>query len=307
MYQKYQQSDALLGIIFVLIHAAAVSATYILSKNLAAVIHPEQVAFLYKFGVLVTVIPWCFKCGLKYAMFTKKIWLHFVRAAFSIVANIFFVYGLKEMPTMDAAAMTFLEPIPVFLIGALYFKESMTLSKMILIVCGVVGVFFVIRPGFEEFNKGYIFLLCALGLWGFNNISIKILGKTEKTITQLVYNTLFGSILSLPLAMRYSWALLNVVHIKYVAILTILHLIHIITFFRAFKFADVSTIMPFDYSRLVFSGIFAYIIFDEIPTMSSLIGYIIIMGGSLYVIFDETKKIGKYSATKAVLESENRI
>ncbi|CAL7963230.1 S-adenosylmethionine uptake transporter [Alphaproteobacteria bacterium] len=293
MYRKRaarSRSNTLFGIILTLMHAASLAVIYVVTKQLVSVIAAEQVAFLYKFSVLIAIIPWCLKCGIKKVLHTKRIGLHFARGVFSIIANICFVFALKAIPTADAAVITFLEPLPTLLIGILYFKESITASKIVSVACGIVGALFVIQPGFNAFNSSYVFLLFALICWAINNSVIKILGDTEKTTTQLFYTTFFGSILSLPLTFRYSWDALNVIHFKHVVVLAVFHLIHVIAFFRAFKFADVSTIMPFDYTRLIFSGIFGYFILGEVPVGAKLLGYIFIVSGSLYLIYGETKK-----------------
>ena len=62
--KKYLQPSQLsMGIILMIIHAIALSSVYIIGKTLGKVISSDQIAFLYKAGVLVYTIPLMLKGG----------------------------------------------------------------------------------------------------------------------------------------------------------------------------------------------------------------------------------------------------
>ena len=138
-----------------------------------------------------------------------------------------------------------------------------------------------------------------------NCLVIKILGATERTKAQLFYVMLFSSVFSLPLAL-YEWRPVELPHTKDILGLALCYLIHYVAFFKAFKYADMSTVMPFDYCRLIFTGILGYFLLQEIPDRYSIFGYILIIFGGLFSIHYETRrKYKKLTAAKKVeLESE---
>lgn len=280
------------GILMMLIHALAFAIIYSLKKKITADLPPIQIAFLYKLFVLLMVLPWCLVGGVKKHLSTKKIGIHASRGAFSIMGTVCFLYGLKYIPATDAAAITFLENVIVVLIGLLYFKEKFNYSKFILVLLGVIGAFFIIQPGFHEFNDKYIYLFFALMFWSFNNISIKVLGKTERSRAQVFYVAMFSCMLTLPLALR-EWEPLNFIHFKYLILISLLYLAHLVAIFKAFKFADFSVVMPFDYSRLVFTGILGYLFLGETPDVFKLVGYACIIIGGLVMIEYETRQSRK--------------
>jgi drug/metabolite transporter (DMT)-like permease len=286
---KKPMSNALLGSILMIIHALSMSIVYITGKQLGKVISGDQIAFLYKFGVLICTIPLVLKGGVTKVLQTKKIKLHLIRAVFSLLATICFYRGLLRVPALDATAITFIEPIIGLLVGVIYFKESISTLKVILVGFCMVGVLFIFKPGFD-FNRYYFFLIGALVFWAMNNLAIKILGKTEKTITTLFYVSLFSTIFALPIAMRHSWSGFQIGYMKHVVIMTISHMIHMICFFRALKVADMSAVMPFDYTRLFFTGVLAYTFLGEVPNQLSIIGYIFIACSGICLIIYETRK-----------------
>lgn len=293
----------LAGILLMMLHAISTSALYILAKELMIGLHPGQVAFLYKFSVLLLIIPWCMQGGFKKNIKTKKLGMHITRGTFSTMGSLCFFYGLQKLPPSDASAITYLEQVIILCIGILYFKEQITLSKIIIILCGFTGALFVIKPGFEDFNIHYIYLFFALLFWAINNISIKVLGRTERTKAQLFYVMICGSVFSFPLALE-DWQPIYLSQVKYIVLLAMLHLIHVASFFKALKFSEISIVMPFDYLRILFTGLFGYIILNEVPDYMSIIGYAIIMFGGIYLLQDEGRK-KKFSLIQKTNEPES--
>ncbi|MDZ5761310.1 DMT family transporter [Lyticum sinuosum] len=277
------------GIILMIIHAIAMSILYVISKKLTKIISPEQVAFLYKLGVFVIAFPWYLAKGLYQTIKTNVIHWHFARGGFSLLATIFFYKAIQSIKVADAAAITYLENILVMLVGVFFFKEKFSLSKIIIAICGITGALLIIKPGFESFSSSYIYIMYSLVFWMCNNIVVKVLGKTEKTHTQLFYSSLFGSILAIPMIIGKNWNGIELwYNFQYIPALAVLHAIHVIAFFRSFKAAEISTVMPFDYSRLIFTGILGYCLFNEKPDAISLLGYFIICFGGIYSVYNET-------------------
>lgn len=286
---KFKLSKPVTGILLMLLHAASMSILYILSKNLTQVIHPFQVAFLYKFTILLAITPWCFWGDYKKTMRTKKIGMHVARGTFSLLGTVCFFIAVSHLPVSNAAAITYLDHILVILIGILYFKEKLTKPKLFLILFSTIGAMLIVKPGLVDFNKYYAYLFLALGFWAMNCTVIKILGITERTKAQLFYMMLFSSMFSLPFAL-YEWKTLELWHFKYIFGIALCYLIHSIAFFKAFKYADMTMVMPFDYTRLVFTGILGYTFLTEIPDGFSLVGYVLIIIGGMISIFYETRK-----------------
>ena len=173
-------SNLVIGILFMMTHVVCMSILAVIGKKLLKQsFNPNQVAFLYKISVLIWILPFCLKKGLK-SFAIKRVKLTFVRSAYSVAAQVCFYSALVHVKVIDARAISYLEQGIIVAIGVLYFKESISFAKITLIVCGIVGALLVIKPGFSDFNVGYLYLFGALALWALNNTTIKILGKTEK-------------------------------------------------------------------------------------------------------------------------------
>lgn len=286
---KSKMSKKNYGILMMILHALAFAVIYNIKKTISTDLHPTQIAFMYKFFVLLLILPWCLIGGVKRHLKTKKIGIHASRGAFSIMGTVCFLYALQYIPTTDAAAITFLENVIIVLIGLFYFKEKLNYSKFLLIAFGITGAFLIMKPpSLSEFNSNYIFLFLALMFWAFNNISIKVLGKTERSRAQIFYVALFSCMLTLPLAIA-NWVPMQMIHYQYLLMIAVLYLIHLLAIFKAFKFADFSVVMPFDYTRLVFTGILSYMFLNEVPGPTKIIGYACIISGGLIMLGYEAR------------------
>jgi drug/metabolite transporter (DMT)-like permease len=58
---------------------------------------------------------------------------------------------------------------------------------------------------------------------------------------------------------------------------------------RALKVGEATAVSPFDYMRLIFSGILAYFLFAEVPTLTMVCGALIIVSSIFYILHREAK------------------
>ena len=286
------------------LHAISMAALYIITKKITTDLHSAHIAFLYKLMILICIFPWCLHGGLRKNLKTKRISMHVARGTFSLLGTLCFFTAMEELSPSNVAAIGYLDHIVLILIGVTYFKEKLTNSKIICILTSFAGAFLIIKPWIDDINYHYIYLFLAVIFWSINSTIIKILGSTEKTKAQLFYVMFFSALFSFPLALQ-EWRPLDWVHFKYLVGLAVCYLIHSIAFFKAFKYADVSMVLPFDYTRLVFTGIFGMLFLDQIPDNYALAGYALICLGGIYAILGETKKTNVSSdAKKFELESK---
>jgi drug/metabolite transporter (DMT)-like permease len=332
-----QEHHNLWGILFMLLNAVAIAVLYAAIKTLTKDMSSSLVVFLYKFSILVLIIPWCLHGGIK-SLKTTRIWLHFSRGCLSICGSLCLFFAIKYIELVDITAIGYMEQVILVIVGILYFKEKATSTKIATIILSFIGAMLVVYPEVivlneynlpvlhavdmsREFNKYYIFVFLSIAFWATNCTVIKVLGRTEKTKVQLFYVMLISCIVAYPLAfmhwqpttalgldikfpdrhLDFSELGLQAKHIPTLALLALCYFIHSIAFFKALKYAELSTVIPFDYSRLVFAGILGFMFFGEIPKDGSYVGYLLIVGAGVYLIRAESKRRRK---KKEQLEKE---
>lgn len=258
-------------------------------------------------------------------MKTSHLGLHFIRAFFSICGSLCIFYAIKHIALADISAIQYLEHILVLMIGIVYFGEKTSKTKVLVIILSFIGALIVIRPDLLEYAMGqrqsidssssvnpyFLFVLAAITFWALNNTMVKVLGRTEKTNTQVFYTTLFSCILSFPVAfmqwegagsflgldimlpyrlLTWQETNLNINHVLPLFALGLLYFLHSISHFKALKSADLSLLVPLEYTRLIFYGILGYIFLGEEPTSVKIIGYGFIIGAGLFLILSERRR-----------------
>lgn len=319
---QHSQYRNIYGIILMLTHSLAASMLYAVNKYLTEFVSSNQMVFLYKFIVLIGIIPWILHGGLN-CIKTKKLKLHLLRGFVSTIAALCFFYGLSKVDIASATALNKMEPVLLMIIGVLYFREKFSISKAATVIVSFIGMLFIMYPivtyddsgvhfiqlGKDAFevNYNYLIILCAVLLWTINSSVVKVLGKTESNRTQLFYVSLFSVLISFPTAM-FTWSIqsfagaeilwinevspfsgINSQVLFLLLIVAIMHFVHVTCYFQSLKVGEMSVVIPFDYSRLIIGGILGYLFFASVPSLSSMLGYALILGAGIYLLRIQSK------------------
>ncbi len=328
-------SNAIYGILFMLINTVSLSVLDISAKVLRSEFSSSLIVFIYKFSLFIIILPWVLIEGTK-RIRTKKLPFHVLRSLFGTAGVICFVHGLRYVNMADAAALENIQYIMVACIGLIFFHEKLTKTKLAAIVLGFVGAIIVVKPGFisqifehtslttkSEQESNYIFILLAISFWSVNTILVKILGNTEHNKTQMFYLLMFASLWSFPAAFIHwekieifsamiplspSWLNISNIafstkHLMLLALMGLCYFIHGIAYFNALK-TDLSIVIPFRYTKLIFSALLGYLFFGEIENSYSYIGYFLIISASFILVRYEIRR--KKKLKKVVVNTDDK-
>lgn len=109
-----------------------------------------------------------------------------------------------------------------------------------------------------------------LGVLGF--LMVGVLGGIDLTIEESTHHLFLG------------WGSLSPSDLGLIAVLGVMLVAISISLAFAYRSAPPAVISGFDYSYLVFSGLFGFILFNEIPTASSIAGMLMITGAGLAML-----------------------
>lgn len=311
---KLSHYSYLHGIAFMLINTMCLTGIDALIKILTSSLTPSLIVFLYKATSLLIALPWLFSKGIT-VLKTNKLIFHIFRSIFSVAGSICFFNGLQYVNMADAAALENIQYLIISIIGMLFFNEECTKERIIAVIVGLLGAFIIINPdilsieqSYSYYNSGHIYILAAMCFWALNTITVKVLGITENNKTQMFYLLLFsttiagcsafvkfsttqvfGLNLSVPALISFPEAIIEWWHIKFLIVLALFYFIHGIAYFNALK-SDLSIVVPFRYTKLIFSGILSYLLFADLPEYKSYIGYVLIITASFILLYSEAKK-----------------
>jgi drug/metabolite transporter (DMT)-like permease len=285
------------GILWMIFHCLLISIMAAIVRLLSHKYHVFEIVFFYNFFSFLLLCCHLVLFNKKNVVKTSFLKLHFNRSFLGFISLTMYFYAFTIVPLTEARAIALTGPLVTSLFAIIFLKEQVGLHRVSALVIGFLGALIILRPGTSNFSYVYLMVLGSVGMWAIIDIIIKIMTKTESTLTQTFYLSGLMSLFSLPGAI-YFWQT-PVLLIEWVAFaaLGLIFLINIVAVFKAYKYADISTVMPFDFSGMVFTSIIAYFLFQESLALNTLLGSVIIVSSSLYIIKREYIRSKQHKST----------
>lgn len=220
---------------------------------------------------------------------TARISGHFWRASMGIIAMELWFYAVSLMPLTLATALSFTTPIFSTIIAILFLGERAGLRRWGAIGIGFIGMLIILRPGVGDISPDAIFVLASSLAMAVTGVLVKTLTRTEAPETIVFYMALF----MIPWSLLPAWGHMQAVSLWDAWLILLIGVFsttaHLLMT-RAYMRADMVVLMPFDFSRLVFTAAMAYALFGETMDMPTLIGAVIIVSSTVYIAHREAQK-----------------
>lgn len=218
---------------------------------------------------------------------TRHFGAHVSRTVVGLVGMVFTFGAVILLPLAEATTLQFTVPIFATILGALVLKEPTGWHRWGAVLAGFAGVVIVAQPGSGNFPLvGALVGLTSALLIAIVAILLRQIGRTESASTTVFW----FSVLSLPpLGLVYlfnlqahdplTWALLGGIGLVGGA--------GQLALTASVRFAPVSTVVPMDYSSLIWGVMFGWLLFGALPGPMTWIGAPIIIGSGLYIVYRE--------------------
>jgi len=246
-----------------------------------------EVIFFRAFsGILVSFVL-IFIFGWK-SLKTKKPIRHFVRAFSAVGCVIFYFFGLKFLLLSENIAIVHSAPIFAALLAVPILGERLGIHRITAIVIGFIGVIIIVKPGTDVFKLVSILPLISALFMASVYLSTRSLMNTDSSIAIIFYYSLALLITSI-VFFPSDFAMPNIVQLIPLMSLGVMGSLGHYFMSQAAKNAEVVVISPFEYSSFIFVGIMGYIFYNEVPSISIIIGGILIILGGVYIAYREQK------------------
>ena len=263
------------------------AAMSLLIRHVSAELHALEIVFFRNALAVVWMAPWLMRVGVR-GLRTNRFGAYALRAALGIVGMTAGFMSYTLIPLADATALTFTAPLFAAVIAALFMGEVIRVRRWTAICVGFIGTMIVLRPGAEAIQLGSLLALTNAVTMAIGSLLIKSLSRTELTEAVVTYMVLLLTPLSLiPALFVWQWP-------TWTALFWLFLLAGCGTaghwcLTRSYVKADVTFIMPFDFLRLPFTALFAYLVFAEAPTFYTWLGGAVIFSSTFYIVQRERK------------------
>ena len=252
---------------------------------------------LILFFLILTKKPIVFKSQYPLLTFCRVIFFFFGFSSFYI--------SLTVLPLGFATTLFFVTPFLITIFAHFFLKEEIGPRRWSAVVVGFIGVYITLNPDFSNFN--YLSLLpifCAF-CYSLSMIIIKKTSEKDSVYTQtftfylgaIIFSLIFYFIIGdgqyntidHPAAqfILREWFVDLESSILFMVATGVTASVAFILLFTAYSIASPSVVSPFEYSILLWAPLIGWLYFEEMPTLNTVIGILIIVSSGIYIFIRE--------------------
>lgn len=248
-----------------------------------------QMVMLRNLLSLALTIMWIMARRQPQVLATTRFKSHFSRSFIGFVAMQLWFFSMSIMELTLATALSFTTPIFATLLAVLMLGEKAGWRRWAAILISFVGVVIILNPLDHPLEMNAMIVLIASAMMALAGVAVKSLSRTESPETIVLYMNSIMTLLSLPFGIYVwepvisftAWWVLLAVAISSTAA-------HLLMAY-SYRHAEMVALMPFDFTRLVFTALFAYMAFGEILSGNAWIGAALIMACAVYIAHREAQ------------------
>lgn len=279
---------ALRGISVMVLATVAFSTMHAAIVTVSKELHPFQIAFFRNlFGVLI-FLPVIRSSGFVLWK-TERVPMHLLRSALNVIAMMTFFTALAMTPLPRVTALSFTAPLFMAVLAVLFLGERMHAFRWNGLLLGFVGTMIILRPGLIPLDLGSVLVVSSAFVWALTMVVIKRLSATESSLTITAHMVLWLSLFSLMPAV-YVWQPPTITAWALLVFIGCCGTLAQLLLAESLKQADSTTVMPFDFLKLVWATAFGYFLFGQSVDAFVWIGAIIVFAASTYVAWQERQR-----------------
>jgi len=211
---------------------------------------------------------------------TRRLANHFLRTFYGLGAMYCFFYAIAHLPLADAMVFTYAAPIFTPVLAWWWLKESLTTRMMFMVLLGFVGVLLVAKPTGALFETKALAGVGASLLAACAFVSIRAMSDSEPASRIVFYFSTFSALLS-SIPLLWAYQPLSARELGLLLAVGLVATTSQLVMSKAYALAPPGKIGPLSYLAIVFSGLFAWLLWDEMPGLSSWMGAGLIFASTL--------------------------
>ena len=283
-----------IGISYAVLAKALFAVMTVLISSISKSLPAAEIVFFRNAYAVLWMLPIVYYQGwrqLKPARPGQLVW----RSLVGVASMELWFYSLSVLPVNIANALGFTAPLFGTLFAVLFLKETLNRRLVGMLIIGFCGALVILEP-WSSTQHWHPFDACigllSAAMVAIGAILVKSLTSTEPAWRIVFFSTSLMCLLSIPNAWLH-WQEPTWHQTAYTAAIALFAMLGQLSVVCAFARAPVTVILPFNFTGLVFTALLAWIALGEVITRETVIGAIIIIGSSLLVAREESRRQGK--------------
>jgi len=286
----YSQNPKTQAMILMLAAMFFMSAMNVVVREMAGGLHSTQIVLFRHIFCIIIVCVWTAFLQRGVPRFaSKRLSGHFWRATFGILAMEMWFYSVTIMSLNVVTALSFTMPIFSTIFAIVFLREKAGIRRWSAIFVGFLGMLIILRPDVSGVSNAGWLVIASSFLMAGSGTMVKSLTRSESPETIAFYMAVFMLFWSIPFAIPY-WKTFTASDLLHSFVLALFATAAHLCMARAFVRTEMVVLMPFDFTRLIFTAVFAYFFFGETLDTQTLIGTLVIATSTIYIAHREARK-----------------
>lgn len=257
------------------------------AKYLSQSLHPLQIVWM-RFATHVVLALFLFQVWKNLSLFkTGRPILQTVRAFALLATTIGNFLAIQHLQLAESMSILFAAPFVVTALAGPMLGEWAGWRRWAAIVVGFAGVLVVTQPGSGGLHWAAIYSVGAMFFYALYALLTRMLAATDSSASMLLISAVVAAIAMAPVGLNvwvppanlFDWGLLLSTGVYG----CIGHWI----FIHAHRLAPAPVLAPFIYVQIVWMITLGYLVFDDVPTTSTVVGASIVVASGLYILYRE--------------------
>lgn len=252
-----------------------------LAKFLSTDYSPLFISWARYAASTALILPIAFARNGRRVLPTDGIPLHALRTLCLVGAMTLYFFAISRVSLVIAASAYFVGPLIAVALSVVFLGERLTVAKILGMLVGLIGALIVLQPS-GDFDACALLALGAGCLFAVYLVITRRTSAQSEPIRTLSFQCLFGTLLLTPPAIFVAEIPAYDLVPLFVGLGLFSLLGHFLTII-AFQKAEASTLAPLVYVELIGATVIGFVIFSDVPTLSTIVGSALIAAAGLIV------------------------
>jgi drug/metabolite transporter (DMT)-like permease len=241
---------------------------------------PQVVWARYFFQMVFVVL--LLRHRLARVIVTGSLKLQLGRSLMLLCSSALFFTAMSLLPLAEITAIMFVGPLLVTALSMPILGEHVGPRRWTGVAVGFLGALIIIRPGLGVMQAAALLPLGAAFSYAIYEMTTRLLSRTDRAVTTLVYSASIGAIATSLVAPSY-WLPPDPLAWFMLVSMGVLAGAGHFAVIKALEAARAATVTPFGYTTLLWAIFYGFVLFDELPDAWTLFGAGTIVLSGLYI------------------------
>ena len=206
------------------------------------------------------------------------------RATIGWMASFLYTISINYIPIVNGTLLFNTAPIFIPILVVLFLKGKIAKNIWWAVAVGFIGIIVIIKPTAQIFTQMGNLIGLASGIClAIAYLIMKILTNTDPGLRIIFYYLGIGTLIQIPM-LFFAGPFLDLNSLYYSLSAGILLLIAQLSLIKAYRYAEASEVGIYQYTSVVYVGLFGWLLWGTIPSKWDLLGAILVASAGVIII-----------------------